>query len=134
MELYVYKAQVLRIVDGDTFDLLIDLGFDSHLRIRARLADIDTPEIYGVKHSSEEYLRGKSASAFAQDWLEENAKREERLSLGETFTSYHVTIRSQKGNLQGKYGRWIVEIFPGEGGGPSLNEALLKANHAEKLN
>lgn len=42
--MYQYEALVTNVVDGDTFDIAIDLGFSIHYKARARLAGIDTPE------------------------------------------------------------------------------------------
>ena len=42
--MYTYKAKLDRVVDGDTIDVNIDLGFDISVHKRVRLADIDTPE------------------------------------------------------------------------------------------
>ena len=46
---YRYMAKLGRVVDGDTMDVVIDLGFYVELRERVRLAGMDTPEIYRVK-------------------------------------------------------------------------------------
>ena len=45
--MYEYNAQVLNVVDGDTFDLDIDLGFHIHIHERVRLLNINTPEKFG---------------------------------------------------------------------------------------
>jgi len=42
--MYIYEAKVVRVVDGDTIDALIDLGFDIHKKIRIRMVGINTPE------------------------------------------------------------------------------------------
>ena len=42
---YVYNAKLLRVIDGDTVDALIDLGFDTWVKKRIRLYGIDTPEV-----------------------------------------------------------------------------------------
>lgn len=42
--MYEYKAQVIRVIDGDTFELNVDMGFHCHIHIRARMLDTDTPE------------------------------------------------------------------------------------------
>ena len=44
MNPFIYKAKVLRIVDGDTCDVMLDLGFNSFMKGRVRLVGIDTPE------------------------------------------------------------------------------------------
>ena len=42
--MYEYKATVDRVVDGDTVDFIVDLGFSVKIKIRTRLAGVDTPE------------------------------------------------------------------------------------------
>ena len=112
--MYDYRAEVLRWVDGDTVDLLVDLGFTVLVRQRFRLLGIDTPEVRGVERED-----GLRASAFA----------EALAPVGST-----VLVRSHK---TGKYGRWLGEIWPlGEGSGdplPSVNDALVDAGHAERI-
>lgn len=115
--MYVYNAVVTRVVDGDTLDMTVDLGFKVCIDIRARLYGVDTPEIYGVKKESEEYQKGKAASEFVQAWLD---ARPEVLTV--------KTIKDAKG----KYGRYLVTVID-----PlteeSLNEALVANGHAEEL-
>ena len=69
---YRYRAKLDRVVDGDTMDVVIDLGFYVVLRERVRLAGIDTPEIYRVKKDSEEYKRGMEAKEYVEKRLREN--------------------------------------------------------------
>lgn len=87
--LYTYRAKLLRVVDGDTVELEVDLGFYASFRHLFRLAGIDTPE-YGA---------GADATAFLQ-----------KLLLTETAWvspgAYH-TITTTKAD---KYGRWLVTI------------------------
>ena len=117
---YTYDARLVRIVDGDTLDLLVDLGFRVFVKVRVRLYGIDTPETYGVKKDSEEYAKGVAATESARTWLCSNNNR--------------VVICSHDGRAlgQGKYGRWLVEVFP-YGSGGSLNESLLRLGHAERV-
>ena len=121
---FIYNADVTRVIDGDTLDLDVDLGFKVHVRVRVRLFGIDTPETYGVKKESEEFKAGTEAKAFVLDWLD--------LQAGESCAPRApVVIKSHDGKPigQGKYGRWLVEVFPDAGG--SLNEELVRMGHAE---
>ena len=61
--MYEYRAKVLRIIDGDTLKLEIDLGLKTSTKQKVRLAGIDTPETYGVKKNSEEYKAGMLSKA-----------------------------------------------------------------------
>ena len=59
---YRYRAKLVRVVDGDTIDLDIDLGFYIRITERVRLEGVNTPEIFRVKKESEEYKRGHRCS------------------------------------------------------------------------
>ena len=121
---FIYNADVTRVIDGDTLDLDVDLGFKVHVRVRVRLFGIDTPETYGVKKESDEFKAGMAAKAFVLEWLDGLA--------GESCAARApVVIMSHDGKPigQGKYGRWLVDVFPDVGG--SLNEELVRMGHAE---
>lgn len=89
--MYEYKATVDRVVDGDTVDFVVDLGFSVQMKIRGRLAGVDTPE------------RGHV------DFLPATRRcRELLVSSASTFPHEgKVIIKTEK---TGKYGRWIVHI------------------------
>jgi len=66
--MYVYKAKLDRIIDGDTVDAVIDLGFDITIHKRIRLAGIDTPE--SRTRDLEEKKRGLASKARLVEMLE----------------------------------------------------------------
>jgi len=114
--LYTYKVRrVVKVVDGDTLDLEIDLGFHIYHTIRVRLARINTPEIFGVSKDSEEYKRGMQAKVFVDNWLKA------------TKELYIKTYKDSKG----KYGRYLAEIY--NENGECLNDILLEKGLAEKF-
>tara|TARA_Y100000768_G_scaffold315827_1_gene250812 strand:+ start:1067 stop:1411 length:345 start_codon:yes stop_codon:yes gene_type:complete len=108
--MYTYKAKCLRVVDGDTLDAQIDLGFDTHKVIRIRLVGINTPE--SRTRDLEEKARGLAAKQFVKDTL---AKHENSFTL----QSHGV----------GKYGRCLGEIILNE---VNLNDLLITEGHAVK--
>lgn len=63
--MYEYKAKLVRVIDGDTIDCIIDLGFDVRLKERIRLKGIDTPETR--TRDLEEKKRGFAAKERVQD-------------------------------------------------------------------
>ena len=72
IELYNFRVkQITKVVDGDTFDCILDLGFDVLLEGRVRMLGIDTPE------SRTRDLVEKAYGFLAKDWLFENIKGEE---------------------------------------------------------
>ena len=134
--MWEYQATVARVVDGDTLDLEINLGFHVHHRVRVRLLGVDTPETFGVKKESEEYRKGLAAKHFVLDWLLDHGVNDDRYNPSRRT----VTITSHDGGhpRAGKYGRWLVriygpkemEILPEEVYPESLNEALLREGYA----
>lgn len=87
---YTYKGQVTNIVDGDTLDILVDLGFNVSTHLRFRLDRIDAHEIRGDTEENEK--KGRREASYLSS-----------LVLGET-----VYVTSKK---SGKYGRWIAEVY-----------------------
>jgi len=67
VERFWYGATVLGVVDGDTVDLMVDLGFSVHHKIRVRLYGINTPESR-TKDLKEKEL-GLKAKKFVEDWM-----------------------------------------------------------------
>lgn len=123
---YTYAAKVLRVVDGDTIDLMVDLGFRTFKKVRVRLHGVDTPETFGVKKESEEYKRGQASAQFVRQFVGVEPDPVTGLPAG----SGEVVIRSHDGKSfgQGKYGRWLCEVFVGE---RLLNEELVRRGLAE---
>jgi len=119
MSLYEYRAEVVRVVDGDTLDLIIDLGFRTYVRDRVRLYGIDTPETYGVKKDSPEWNAGMAA-------------KERLTELLQSDNDNVVKVLTHK-DATGKYGRWLVEIFvDGPQGSVHVNELLVEEGHAKR--
>ena len=106
--MYQYKATLDRIIDGDTIDLIIDLGFKITTHQRIRLAEINTPETYNVKKDSEEYKKGMASKNYVEKRLAEN--------------NNEVIIETDK--LTGKYGRYIGTILLADSE-VSLNKELV---------
>lgn len=67
--MYQYKGKVLKVIDGDTYDIEVDLGFNTKKTERFRLKNIDTPEVWRPI-SEEELLRGIEASNFVKNLIE----------------------------------------------------------------
>ena len=114
--MYTYKATLDRVIDGDTIDVNIDLGFDISVNKRVRFAGINTPE--SRTRDLEEKERGLAAKARVQSILDEN----------DTFTLESKEI--------GKYGRVLGEIYVDTVDNSdsftmvSLNKLLITEGHA----
>ena len=70
--MYEYGCTVERVVDGDTIDVILDLGFDIRFKSRVRLYGIDTPE--SRTRNKDEKVRGKMAASFLKDAIENGEK------------------------------------------------------------
>jgi len=115
--MYEYKIKsVDRIVDGDTIDVTIDLGFDILHKTRVRLWGINTPETR--TRDLEEKKRGYAAS--------------ERLTeLLDDVTTVHGDELLLKTKEKGKYGRYLGVLYRREAGiFSNINEQLVSEGHA----
>lgn len=108
---YIYKIKVTRVVDGDTIDAEIDLGFDLKLNKRIRLHGINTPETR--TRDAEEKKRGLAAKAFLQHVVDEQN-----------------SILFLKSLDQGKFGRCIGVLFEQDFDDQSINDLLIQEGHA----
>ncbi|AGM11801.1 endonuclease [Haloarcula californiae tailed virus 2] len=110
---WVFPAHCTRVVDGDTLDVVCDLGFRCTREVRVRLAHVDTAEIYGTSEGSEEHERGDEQAAFVREWLAEAEGQD---------GAWPLTLRTEKAT--GKYGRYIATVERPDG--EVLHEALLE--------
>ena len=108
---YEYTAKLDRVVDGDTCDALIDLGFDTWVKKRIRFKGIDTWE--SRTRDLEEKKKGLAAKAYTKDIFENSDDGKFALR------SYGV----------GKYGRVLGELFV-KGHEKSVNDLLIENGHA----
>lgn len=117
MDLWQYRAGVERVVDGDTLDLRIDLGFGVILtgdEARVRLRGIDTAEIYGSPTGSEEYTAGQRHKEFVEEWVAQVGDQE-----------WPIFIETKKDDERGKYGRWLA-VIKRRNDGAVLNDGLVE--------
>ena len=116
MEKYIYKAKLERVVDGDTVDALIDLGFDTWVKKRIRYKGIDTWE------SRTKDLDEKKLGI---------AAKERNKELLESVSSKPGYFRLKSHGV-GKYGRVLGEIFikDTEGIEYNINQTLIDEGHA----
>ena len=105
-----------RVVDGDTIDVSIDLGFDLIKKERVRVAGVDTPE----KRTRD--LEEKALGLDATNWMKKNL--EETLDGDE-----ELTIRTELVGGMGKYGRLLGWLYVGDDD-VSLNEKMIEEGYA----
>ena len=90
--MYTYNAKLVKVVDGDTIDALVDLGFDTWKQVRIRMQGINAPE--SRTRDLEEKKLGLAAKARLKEILKDNKNKFILVSHG-----------------VGKYGRCLGEIF-----------------------
>jgi len=106
--MYEYGCKVTRVVDGDTVDVVLDLGFSILHKCRVRLYAIDTPE--SRTRDKDEKARGKLAGKYLKDAIDNGKK---------------VVLRSKLKDSKGKYGRVLGEIIVDD---ININVAMIE-NH-----
>ena len=109
-------TEINRVVDGDTIDVTIDLGFDLYKKERVRVAGVDTPE----KRTRD--LEEKALGIDATNWLKQK--------LEDTIDGdYELTIRTELKGGVGKYGRLLGWLYVGDEE-ISLNEMMITEGYA----
>ena len=108
--MYEYSCKVERVVDGDTIDVVLNLGFDILYKSRVRLYGIDTPE--SRTRNLDEKARGKMAGSFLKKSVEEGEK---------------VIIQTKLKDSKGKYGRVLGEVVVDN---KNINKLMIKKNLA----
>ena len=116
MDKYIYRGKLERVVDGDTIDALIDVGFDIWIKKRIRYSGIDTWE--SRTRDLAEKAKGLEAKA-----------RNKALLMEVSSKSGYFRLKSHG---VGKYGRVLGEIFieDDEGKQWNINETLITEGHA----
>jgi micrococcal nuclease len=109
-EYYVRKVE--NVVDGDTIDVLIDLGFDILFQSRVRLAGIDTPE------SRTKDLKEKTLGLESKEYLKKSLK-----------DAKSVVIKTEKMDSSEKYGRILGWVYI-NGDTVSLNDMMINDGYA----
>ena len=102
--MYEYGCKVTRVVDGDTIDVDLDLGFDIIYKCRVRLYGIDTPE--SRTRNKDEKVRGKLAAKFLKD-------------------GKNVILQTQLKDSKGKFGRVLASVVVD---GININQQMV-TNH-----
>jgi micrococcal nuclease len=107
-----FVKEVTKIVDGDTIDVVIDLGFDIMFSSRVRLAGIDTPESRTTDKIE------KALGLESKDYLKKHLK-----------DAKSVVIKTEKMNSSEKYGRILGWIYV-NGDTESLNDKMINDGYA----
>ena len=107
-----YVKRVTKVVDGDTIDVDIDLGFDISFTSRVRLAGIDTPE--SRTSNKMEKALGLEAKAYLKHEID---------------SAKSVVIKTEKMDSSEKYGRILGWVFL-DGADKSINEKMIEVGHA----
>ena len=108
--MYEYKCKIVRVVDGDTVDVVLDLGFDILYRTRVRLYGIDTPE------SRTRDLEEKARGLLAKEYLSTKIKNAE-----------NIVIQTKLKDSRGKFGRVLGSVIAD---GINLNNQLTLNHYA----
>ena len=109
-------TEINRVLDGDTIDVTIDLGFDLYKKERVRVAGVDTPE------KRTKNLEEKALGIDATNWLKEKL---ESTIAGDD----ELSVRTELVGGVGKYGRLLGWLYIGDSN-LSLNEQMIEEGYA----
>jgi micrococcal nuclease len=109
--MYTYKALITRVLDGDTFDVSIDLGMSLFTKQRIRLKGIDTPEIFRV------FDKEKKAGMIVREFIL-------------PFENKEVIIKTYKSRQCDIYGRYLADMYLYDGD-LCLNDYMLNIGYAK---
>lgn len=114
--MYQYRVHdIVNVIDGDTVDACLDLGFGISATVRIRVANIDTPEVFG---RNADPVAGPAATEFTTTWLAEQP--------GLTVQTFKGSA-SSVGIGDGAFGRWLGTFTGADGA--TLDQALRDAGH-----
>jgi len=114
LNVYLYNAEVIKVVDGDTFKINIDLGFEVHLGPKSvRLYGVNTPESRTT--NLEEKKMGLAAKEFTDQWI---------TAAGKKVKIETILDKNEK------YGRILARVW--NEAGECLNEAIVKSGLARE--
>ena len=109
-------VEINRVLDGDTIDVTIDLGFDLYKKERVRVAGVDTPE------KRTKNLEEKALGIDATNWLKEKLE-------GAISGDDELSVRTELVGGVGKYGRLLGWLYIGDAD-VSLNEQMIEEGYA----
>ena len=109
-------TEINKVLDGDTIDVTIDLGFELYKKERVRVAGVDTPE------KRTRNLEEKALGIDATNWLKEKLE-------GAINGDDDLVIRTELEGGVGKYGRLLGWLYIGDGS-VSLNEEMIGEGYA----
>lgn len=101
------------VLDGDTWDLLVDQGFRDYQRPRIRAVHIDAAEVFSARRGSAEYRAGIEQRDFARDWMADAVDAHDG--------DWPLVLRTRR--KRGSFDRWLGEVFDRDGN--SLERALI---------
>lgn len=113
VQLYQYKAKVLRVVDADTIDAAVDVGFGITMKQRFRINNWDAPETFRPRNEGE-YAHGKAATERAIELLIDK----------------DVLLKSTK--VAGIYGRFGADVWLEDG--RSFTEVMINEGFTKRKN
>lgn len=113
LNLYFYSAEVKKVIDGDTLDIVIDLGFDTLRKSRVRLYGVNTPE--SRTSNIEEKKLGLAAKEFTEQWVS---------NLGGKIKIQTILDKNEK------YGRILAMVW--DDNGNCLNKDIINMGFARE--
>ena len=117
--MWTYRAHIVRVIDGDTIQVICDLGFRIKIEMRIRLLGVNTPELHGEQKEA-----GEKAKLFVQERLADGSLCVIRTEKSDAFGRYLANLKY----LPGCNDELIIDSI-----GRSLNQELLDFGMAKEF-
>lgn len=114
--MYEYNGKVLKVLDGDTAHVMLDVGFNVHVEVDLRFKGINAPEIHSTNKDE------KAAAEISQRFLEA------LLSSTPLVVKTEKTSRNDAADKQEKYGRYLATVINSRG--LDVAAEMIRAGHA----
>jgi endonuclease YncB( thermonuclease family) len=121
LEPFNYQAALVRVVDGDTAIMRIDLGFHMSAEVSIRLLGVNTSELRSKDPN--ERLKAENAKIFSETWFATGVAASQE---ADPFRGWPYVVQTSKGD---SFGRWLGRVW-NRRTGEELNQALLDSGHA----
>ncbi len=115
MNVYDYRCRITRIIDGDSLETVIDVGFYITTTHRVRLLGVDAPELFSGP--PETRAKGQAAKTWTTDWVNAHTP---------PGWAWPFRIRTAKAD---SFGRWLADVTALDDGS-TLNTDIITAGHA----
>ena len=126
--MFTYQAKLIEVIDGDTVDLLIDLGFGVHVRERCRLYGIDAPEMPTAQgQAAKDYLESLLGAATGDLYVATRKMTRKPKEKTDKYGRYLAVLYDNYHDVEADVDETKINMMPA-----SINLRMVEAGHAKE--